>query len=36
MPTGEVQICRIFPNRALIGRILKGTEKDDFYEVFSF
>ena len=33
-PIGEVQICRIFQNRAIIGLILHRNRKRRFYEVF--
>jgi len=33
-PIGEVQICRILANRAIIGLILHRNRKRQFYEVF--
>jgi hypothetical protein len=33
-PTGEVQICRILPNRVIIGVILHRNRNGRFYEVF--
>jgi hypothetical protein len=33
-PIGEVQICRILPNRAIIGLILHRNRKQRFYEFF--
>jgi hypothetical protein len=34
-PIGEVEICRIWINRAIIGHILHRNRKQAFYGVFS-
>jgi hypothetical protein len=35
-PIGDVKICRIFANRAIIGHILHRNRKEGFFRVFRY